>query len=96
VLAAALDDLAGTLASMQALDHFRSDDRAQFGLVNPRGRIRIGLTRGRRELLLGGTTPNGAALYARRAHDPHLIVQIGLGILSAIDRVFFFQRPEMG
>ncbi len=98
-LAAALDDLAGALASLQALDRFRSDDRAQFGLVSPRGRIRIGLTRGRRELLLGGTTPNGAALYARRARDPHLIVQIGLGILSAIDRVFFFTdayRPEMG
>jgi hypothetical protein len=93
---AALDDLAGALSSLQALDHFRSDDRAQFGLAPPRGRIRIVAAGGRRELLLGGTTPNGTALYARRARDPHLIVQIGLGILSAIDRVLFFQRPEMG
>lgn len=98
-LASALEDLAGALASLQALDRFRSDDRAQFGLVDPRGRLRIGLARGRRELLLGATTPNGTALYARRARDPHLVVQVGIGLLSAIDRVFFFaaaQRPEIG
>jgi hypothetical protein len=90
--AAALDDLVSALAGLRAVDVFRADAGAGFGLVQPHGSIEVRTARGRRRLELGEITASGGAVYARRVGDPRLL-QVGTGLLSSLERVFF-ERDE--
>jgi len=100
-LAAALDDLVVTLSGLRALDRFHPSASAAYGLEHPRGRVVLATSRGERELSLGDLNAGGSALYAHR-RGAATIVQIGVGVLSAVGRVFYFrdaagaQRPETG
>jgi hypothetical protein len=97
--AAALDDLVETLARLRALDRFRSGDADAFGFAHPRAIVAVRTARRTRRLVLGATNAAGSALYARRDHDPR-VLQVGIGLLSDLERVFYFrdqpQPPESG
>lgn len=99
-VAAALDDLAVALGALRPLDRFRAPSGAPFGLDPPRGRIVVTTAHRRQQLILGALNTRGTAVYARRGRDPR-VLQLGLGVVSAIERVLYFrdlarQRPEMG
>jgi len=97
-VAAALDDLVETLARLRALDVFRPRDAAAYGLDRPRGTIELWRGGRVRRLVLGGLNAAGSAFYARREGDGR-ILQVGSGLASAIERVFYTrgrQRPESG
>ncbi|HLK13012.1 MAG TPA: DUF4340 domain-containing protein [Candidatus Binatia bacterium] len=101
--AAALDDLVGTLARLRAVDRFRGPDTDAFGLDRPRATITVRTRRRTRRLVLGAANAAGSALYARRDHDRR-VLEVGVGLLSDLERVFYFrdvarggaQRPESG
>lgn len=84
----ALDQLRELLADLRAIDAFATSDLAQFGLDDPAGTLAITTSRGQRRLLLGGMNASGSALYARRDGDRR-VFQIGVGLLSTIERVFY-------
>jgi hypothetical protein len=82
----ALDDLVETLATLRAVDVFRSRDADSYGLDSPRGAIDVVSARGaRRRLVLGGLNAAGAALYARRDGDPR-VLQVGTLVLTEMER----------
>lgn len=91
--AAALRDLATTLARLRAVDAFTPDEPGAFGLDPPRATIVVETNKRRRRLDLGAVTSTGGALYARREGD-HRLFTVGVGMLSAVDRVFH-QRDLM-
>jgi hypothetical protein len=91
--AAALDDLVATLAKLRAVDAFTPDDGADWGLEPPQATIVVETAKRRRRIDLGATTSSGGALYARREGDRRLFT-VGVGLLSALDRVFY-QRDVM-
>ena len=109
--AAALGDLATTLAGLRSVDVFRARDGASYGLGQPHGWVEVRTARVRRRLDLGDLTAGGGTLYARRAGDPR-VLQIGTGLLSSFQRVLYerdgrapvpapgagreAQRPEIG
>jgi hypothetical protein len=84
----ALQDLAEGLAGVRAVDTFRARDGSSFGLDQPRATIDVVTSRGSRRLALGAPNSSGSAVYARRAGDPR-IVQVGAGLLSDVERVFY-------
>jgi hypothetical protein len=90
--AEAVGDLVATLGRLRAVDAFRPRDPAAFGLDRPRGTIVVETQRGTRRLALGGVNAAASALYARRDGDPR-VIQVGIMLLSEIERVFF-SRPE--
>lgn len=91
--AAALDALVESLARARAVDAFRSDDLAQFGLATPEDSITVTARRGTRRLLLGRFNSRGSAIYARRDGDPRVFL-LGAGVLSGVERVFW-QRDRL-
>lgn len=91
--AAALDDLATTLAKLRAVDAFRPAEPSDWGLEPPRATITVATSKRRRRLDLGAVTRSGGALYARREGDRRLFT-VGVGLLSAVDRAFY-QRDVM-
>ena len=95
---AALDDLAETLGRLRALDAFRAEPGADYGLEHPRGTIAV--RRGGRihRIDVGGINTAGSAFYARDGTDGRML-QVGVGIESSLERVLFSrdrQRPEIG
>jgi hypothetical protein len=102
---AALDDVVQTLVELRAIDAFRGDGLAQFGLETPHGAVTIVSSDGTggdtERLVLGDFNASGSAIYARRDGDPR-VFQIGVFLPSALERVFYQrddvdrQRPEMG
>lgn len=100
-VAAALDDVVQTLVDLRAIDAFRGDGLAQFGLETPHGAVTIVSADDTERLLLGDFNASGSAIYARRDGDPR-VFQIGVFLPSALERVFYQrddvdrQRPEMG
>lgn len=100
-VAAALDDVVQTLVELRAIDAFRGDGLAQFGLETPHGTVTIVSDDDTERLVLGDFNTSGSAIYARRDGDPR-VFQIGVFLPSALERVFYQrddvdrQRPEMG
>jgi hypothetical protein len=86
--AAALQDLATTLAGLRSVDVFRARDGASYGLGQPHGWVELRTARVRRRLDLGDLTAGGGTLYARRTGDPR-VLQIGTGLLSSFERVLY-------
>jgi uncharacterized protein YgbK (DUF1537 family) len=91
--AQALDALVAQLARLRAVDAFRADDLAQFGLAPAEGAIVLTTGAGVRRLDLGRFTTTGGALYARREGHPRVFL-VGSGLLSSLERVRF-QRAQM-
>jgi hypothetical protein len=89
----AIDALVDTLARVRAVDAFRSENLAQFGLVSPDDSITVTTRRGPRRLLLGRFNSRGSAVYCRRDGDPRVFL-LGSGVLSGIERVFW-QRDRL-
>ena len=85
--AEALGDLVVTLARLRAID-VPAARRASYGLDHPRGTIVVDMARDRRRLVLGSPNAAASALYARRDGDPR-VIQVGIMLLSEIERVFF-------
>ncbi len=100
-VAEALDDVVQTLVDLRAIDAFRGDGLAQFGLETPHGAVTIVSAGDTERLVLGDFNASGSAVYARRDGDPR-VFQIGVFLPSALERVFYQrddverQRPEMG
>ena len=86
--AEALEDLVQMLTTLRAVDVFRHADPTQFGLDRPSATITLLTTRGTRRLVVGGHNSSSTAVYARRDRDPRLL-QIGVLVLSSLDRVFY-------
>jgi Domain of unknown function (DUF4340) len=84
----ALDDLARMLTTLRAVDVFRHAEPSHFGLDAPTGVITLATPRGPRRLSLGAHNSAASALYARRDDDPR-IMQVGILLLSSLDRVFY-------
>lgn len=104
-VADALNDVVQTLVELRAIDAFRAEGWAQFGLETPHGVVTV-VAAGREgddteRLELGDFNTGGSAIYARRDGDPR-VFQIGVFLPSALERVFYQrddvgrQRPEMG
>jgi hypothetical protein len=93
-VAEALDDVVSTLVDLRAIDVFRADRLAQFGLEPPRGSITVTTKRGSRRIELGDANASGSAIYARREGDRR-IFQIGVFLPSALERVIY-QRDSGG
>ncbi|MCW5890119.1 MAG: DUF4340 domain-containing protein [bacterium] len=91
--ASALDDLVTTLAKLRAVDAFTPGEPSDWGLDPPRATITVETGKRRRRLDLGAMTSSGGAVYARRQGDRRLFT-VGVGMLSAVDRVFY-QRDHM-
>lgn len=107
-LAAAVDDLVGLLADLRAVDRFRDDRDAPFGLDAPFGRVTVEVGDRTVRLDLGGFNAARSAVYARRDARPRVLL-LGAYLLTAMDRVFYRlhlerdggsrpgdQRPEIG
>jgi hypothetical protein len=100
-VADALDDVVQTLVDLRAIDAFRGDGLAQFGLETPHGTVTIVSEDDTERLELGDFNAGGSAIYARRDGDPR-IFQIGVFLASSLEKVFYQrdevggQRPEMG
>lgn len=90
----ALDALADLLVRLRAVDAFRSDDLAQFGLDAPRARLIVEGRRGRRTVVLGRFDSAGSAIYARREGDPRVFL-VGAALGSALERVLY-QAAQAG
>ncbi len=90
----AIDALATSLAEMRALDAFRTHDEAQFGLDRPEATIVVRTARGERRLALGRLNAAGGALYAQRDGHPRVFL-VGVGMLSALQRVFYQRDAAM-
>ena len=84
----ALQDLSDALVGLRAVDTFRARDTSSYGLDPPRATIDVHTPRAPRRLLLGAMNSVGSALYARRRGDPR-VVQVGVGLLSGLERVFY-------
>jgi len=83
----ALDDLAKLAASLRAVDAFRPAEVASFGLEPPSGAVVVTTRAGTQRLVLGALNASGGTLYARR--DRHRrVLQVGIYLLSALERVF--------
>jgi len=91
--ASALDDLGARLAALRATDVFRPGDGADFGFTRPRAEIVLRTPRGTRRVTLGDTNAAASALYARRAGDAR-VMQVGIGILSDVERVLYNRDRE--
>ena len=92
VAADAVEELVDTLVKLRALDVFRAVDGATFGLDPPRGRVEIDAARGgRRRLLLGQHTADGAAFFAQRTGDPR-VLKLGAGLDSSLERLLHARR----
>jgi len=86
--AEALDDLLAAVVGLRAVDSFRSRDAASFGLERPRATIEVITARGPRRLVIGETNAAASAFYARRSGDPR-VLEVGAGLLTDLERVFF-------
>ena len=86
--ATALDDLLATLGRLRAVDVFRPHDAGAYGLDRPRGTIELQGGAHVRRLTIGALNTAGSAFYARREGDGR-ILQVGSGIDSEIERVFY-------
>lgn len=86
--AAALDDLVDTLAHLRAIDVFRPRDGASFGLDQPTAVVTLTTRLRTRRVVVGSANAAGSAFYARRDGSPR-VVQIGAGVLSQLERVFY-------
>ena len=93
--AEALTDLVDTLARLRAVDAFRPRDAASYGLDRPRVTIAISTAHRTRRLLLGDANVAASALYARREGDPR-VLQVGIGLLSDVERVFYMRDAGAG
>ena len=96
--AGALDDLVEMLAGLRAIDAFRARDAGSYGLGTPQGTIELRGGTSARRLVVGGINAAGSAYYARRDGDAR-VLQVGIGLGSSIERVFYVrdrQRPEIG
>ena len=91
----ALDDLVDTLVRLRAVDVFRPADGASFGLDAPQATIELVGPHATRRLLLGAPNSIGSAFYAQRPGDPR-VLQVGAGILSELERVFYHRDREAG
>jgi hypothetical protein len=91
--ASALDDLAVRLVALRATDVFRPGDGADFGFAHPRAEIVLRTARGVRRVTLGDPNAAASAVYARRAGDAR-VMQIGIGILSDVERVLYNRARE--
>jgi Domain of unknown function (DUF4340) len=85
-LAEALDELSKALASVRAVDQFRSSPQHAFGLDPPRGTIVVSTARRETHLDLGALNASATTLYVRRRGDPR-IFQVGTYLLSQVGRV---------
>jgi Domain of unknown function (DUF4340) len=70
------------------VDVFRPRDRASYGLDHPAVTITVRTRQGARRVVLGESNAAGSAFYARRDDDPR-VMQVGSGLLSALERVFY-------
>jgi hypothetical protein len=84
----ALHDLQDALVGLRSVDAFRARDTSSYGLDPPRATIEVLTARGVRRVVLGAMTSAGSAVYARRSGDPR-VLQVGAGLLSALERVFY-------
>jgi hypothetical protein len=92
-LGEALDDLVEVLTGLRAVDRFRAEDDAPYGLDDSPGTLEI-VGGGRpTRLVLGRMNAAGSAVYARRDDSPRVLL-LGAYILSAIDRVFYQRNHE--
>ncbi len=87
-VAEALDDMVATMIDLRAIDAFRADGLAQFGLEPPQGSIAVVTARGTRRIELGAFNAAGSAIYARRDGDQR-IFQVGVFLPSALERVLY-------
>jgi hypothetical protein len=94
-LAAALDDLVATLATLRAVDVFRPRDGARFGFDAPRGAVTVETRGRRRHVVLGASNAAGSTVYARRDRDPR-VLQLGILLLSTLERVLWTRDTEKG
>lgn len=79
-------DLLVSLTGLRAVDQFRGEPQASFGLTPPRGTIVLATPRREVRLWLGAFTATTATVYARRERD-HRVFQVGTYLLSQLDRV---------
>jgi hypothetical protein len=91
---AAIDDLLDRLAHLRAVDVFRPRDGADFGLDAPSAMVTAETRRGSRRVTFGATNAGGSAVYARRDGDRR-VMQVGVGILSDFERVFYQRDREL-
>lgn len=76
------------MIDLRAIDAFRADGLAQFGLEPPRGSITVVTARGTRRIDLGEFNAAGSAIYARRDGDRR-VFQVGVFLPSALERVLY-------
>jgi Domain of unknown function (DUF4340) len=86
--AAALDDLVDVLVHLRAVDVFRPRDGSSFGLEQPTAVVTLTTSLRTRRVLVGAANTAGSTFYARRDGSPR-VVQIGAGVLSQLERVFY-------
>ena len=86
--AAALDDLVDALVHLRAVDVFRPRDGSSFGLEQPTAVVTLTTSFRTRRVLVGAANAAGSASSARRDGSPR-VVQIGAGVLSQLERVFY-------
>lgn len=91
----ALDDLTRELCALRAVDRFRPRDGATFGLAVPGATVTVDDGRRETRLLLGHPNAARSALYARRDASSRVLV-IGIGLLTSLERVLYFERVERG
>jgi hypothetical protein len=95
----AVRDLVDALVTLVPVDTFtrRQIDRRPFGLDPERTRIELEI-QGATEpvvLLLGDHVPTGGSIYGALGSDSR-VYQIGVLVLSEIERVFYRTRPKGG
>jgi hypothetical protein len=89
----AIDDLVETLVRLRAIDRFRPNDGAHFGLDPPRATVTLANARRRTRLDLGELNAARSAVYARRSGSPHVMI-VGLYLVSALERVVHFATTD--
>ena len=82
----AVRDLLQSLIDLRAVDQFRGELQASFGLTPPRGTIAIVTAHRTVRLSLGAFTAATSTLYARRDGDRR-VFQVGTYLLSQLGRV---------
>jgi hypothetical protein len=84
--AQAVDDLVQLLSTVRAVDAFRAEDLATFGLEPPSATIVVTTGAGERRLAIGVLNTTGATVYARCDDHPR-VLRLGVYLLSVVERV---------
>jgi hypothetical protein len=89
----AITDLLRTLVVLRAVDRFRPEDAAAFGLDPAHATIEVVSPHRRTRLLLGELNAARSAVYARRDDAPQVML-VGVYLLSALERLVYFASLE--